>query len=92
MESKFLPLHMTVSDRTERLYNFLVSMGLIADPIVVDGEIKSISVKVDLSADSTRQRPTHTSVSFPVDRSKIREAVATAQNLRSNVINFPTIL
>ena len=45
---KYPPLHMNIYDRNARLYEFLVSMGHIARPILIPGtdNIKCINVRV----------------------------------------------
>ncbi|GAO98918.1 hypothetical protein Cva_01588 [Caedimonas varicaedens] len=46
---KYPPLHMSYNDRMERLYNFLLSLGLVVLPICDDEErIDYLHVRVDL--------------------------------------------
>lgn len=56
-DERFLPLHMNISDRNERLYNFLVSMGLVVYPIVKNGYIDYLHVQADFYLKNCPRRP-----------------------------------
>ena len=90
---KFLPLHMSVQDRFERLYNFLVSMGHIVYPICDDEDnIEYLHVEIDLPMPQhLTQASSKLCIPSEVKKSQIRETVATIQSLRNNVINFPSV-
>ncbi|GAO98205.1 hypothetical protein Cva_00853 [Caedimonas varicaedens] len=45
---KFQPQHMSSADRNERLYNGLLSLGLVATPVIQGGEITGVHVSADL--------------------------------------------
>jgi len=89
----FPPLHMTIHDRTERLYNTLVSFGLIVDPIYKDGEMKSLHVHVSFPLiDQTTEASSMDRIRSPMQCSEVGQSVSSSQHFGDNVINFPTKL
>ena len=61
---KYPPLSMSIYERNERLYEFLVSMGHIVSPILEEGteNIKHIYVSAGLFPEQARDTPTQTSI------------------------------
>lgn len=91
------PEHMDRWSRHERLYRYLLSLGLVVHPIFADGErarIDHLRVSVDLpkAADICSGLDAEGDVVAPVQGAEIGEAVGTAERVGNNVVDFPPVI
>lgn len=92
MEDKFPPEHMDTWSRNERLYYFLIQMGHIVRPILVEGTTDKIeALHVTSSLQDGAKRPTETGIGKVMQRPQVEIIVAPTQSLGSNVVKFPAI-
>lgn len=87
---KYPPLNMNIYERNARLYEFLVSMGHIVSPILIEGteNIKHIYVTVGSFLDQPSQS-TETGVGSSIQGLPITQDISTAETSRDIVIDFP---
>jgi hypothetical protein len=96
----FPPQHMDKYSRNERLYHFLLGMGLIVNPICLPDDpakIDYLHVTVTL-ANATEsfvrevtESPSISCVVKPIERPEIRNVVGSSEATGDTVINFPTV-
>ena len=79
---------MSPEARTERLYWFLLNMGLVVEPEMKEGHWCALRVAVN-SATQSAQESSSTGVVAPVEGAEIRRTIAPAQNGGDGVVNFP---
>lgn len=83
-----LPTHMDKYTRNRRLYETLLGMGLICDPIFADEDCDRIEALYVSAGEFSVSRQ----VSSPLKGSKIIDIVGTPRSYRSDVIDFPPVL
>ena len=95
MSERHLPLHMDNGSRMERLYEYLLSLGLYVSPVLLDNngnEIDYLCVSVSLPGQKIAQEATGAGVGFPVLRTEIRDVPGTSERRGDNVAEFPTVV
>ena len=95
MPEKHPPLHMDKGSRMERLYEYLVSLGLYVSPVLIDNsgdEIDYLCVSGSLPGQKIAQEATSAGVGFPVFRTEIRDVPGTSERRGNNVAEFPTVV
>ncbi len=95
MFEKHPPLHMDKGSRMERLYEYLVWLGLYVSPVLIDNngnEIDYLCVSVSLPGHKIAQEATSAGVGFPVFRTEIRDVPGTSERRGDNVAKFPTVV
>ena len=95
MSEKHLPLHMDKGSRIERLYEYLLSLGLYVSPVLIDdsgNEIDYLCVSVGLPGQEIAQEATSAGVGVPVFRTEIRDVPRTSERCGNNVAVFPTVV
>jgi hypothetical protein len=97
----FAPQHMDRYSRNERLYQFLLSMGLVVSPICSDDDptkIESLWVSTVLPAaaaevSDTTEDAAKASVRKVMERTQVGDVVGAAETIRDGVvIEFPSPL
>ena len=89
------PLHMDEGSRIERLYKYLLSLGLYVSPILIDdssNEIDYLCVSVGLPGQKGAEPSSSTGVGVPVFGSEVQNTVRTPKGIRGNVAEFPTVV
>ena len=97
MTDPFPPEHMDKYSRNERLYRFLLSMGLIVNPVRLTDDLSKIDhlyVTVALSANDAAfipgsERSSEAGVVGVVERSEVGEIVRPAKGDGNVVVDFP---
>ena len=87
------PLHMDRGSRCRRVYEQLLSCGLIVSPVTDDrGEIDHLIVRVDLPplGEGCGEKPAVAGVGQPVLGTKVEEVVSATEGVGNNVTFFPT--
>ena len=86
-----VPLHMDRDSRARRLYENLLAVGLIVDPVRDDrGEIDHLVVRVDLPAESPDDGGLP-GVRRPVLGPQVANVVGSAEGGGDNVAVFPAV-
>lgn len=87
---KFPPISMNIYERNKRLYEFLISMGHIVSPILVEGteNIQHMYVTVGSFFDHSSQN-TETSISSSFQGLPITENISSTKASGDVVVDFP---
>ena len=93
----FLPEHMSVWDRNQRLYETLKGMGLHTEIVLCRDDPTKIDQIVVAAAPPTvvlqvAEHPAQTGVSAPMQGADVVDGVGTAERQGENVVSFPTVL
>lgn len=88
-EAENLPKHMDKWARNQRLYESLLKMGLVVNPIFADDyytRIDWLQVSVDLP-----EALPPAGIVFPIEGAKVGDIVTTPVADADNVVEFPTV-
>lgn len=96
-EGKYPAIIHTKTERNARLYQYLLSMGLVVSPVFKKGTSDILHMYVSTSSESEprvaeEEFITFDSVNSPVNSSEVTKNCLTTQSYGDNVINFPTKL
>jgi hypothetical protein len=84
----------TPKERNARLYQYLLSIGLVVSAIFEKGTSNILYMHVQTNSGSESRVPeelsTFGSVNSPMDSLKVTQDSSSASGLWDNVINFPT--
>lgn len=93
------PEHMDKWTRNERVYRFLLGLGLVVTPIFEDHDhtrIKCLVVAAALDhadpVESISEQASQLGIIAPVEGPEIGEGVGSIERGRENVVDFPPVL
>jgi hypothetical protein len=93
-EGKYPAIIHTKTERNARLYQHLLSMGLVVSPVFKKGSSDIVHMYVSTSPESeprvTEEFIPFDSVNSPMNSPEVTKNCFTTQDHGDNVINFPT--